>query len=106
MLIIDQKRILEIFKNFNSLAFDFIFRSCLSILCQQEYKIQYQYNNHSYGFGVLLDLGRLAAGTFLFFSESDSESLSSLESSDESPLVLVSGFLATFLAGSSFELLA
>ena len=64
--------------------------------------IQYQYKNHSYGLGVPLVLGRLAAGTFLFFSESESESLSSLESSDESPLVLVSGFFA----GSSFELLA
>ena len=59
--------------------------------------------NHSYGFGVPFVLGRLTAGTFLFFSESESESLSSLESSDESPfLVLVSGFFA----GSSFELLA
>ena len=61
--------------------------------------IQHQYKNHSYGFGVPLVLGRLAAGTF---SESESESLSSLESSDESSLVLVSGFFA----GSSFELLA
>ena len=79
------------------------------IICygfHQGYKIQYKYKksakNHSYGFGVPLVLGRLAAGTFLFFSESESESLSSLESSDESPFVLVSGCLA----GSSFELLA
>ena len=32
MLIIDQKNIFQIFKNFNSLAFDFLFRSCLNIL--------------------------------------------------------------------------
>ena len=33
MLIIDEKNILKILKNFNSLAFHFLFRSCLSILC-------------------------------------------------------------------------
>ena len=32
MLIIDQKNILWIFNNFNSLAFDFLFRFCLSKL--------------------------------------------------------------------------
>ena len=32
MLIIDQKNILKFFENFNSLAFHFLFRSCLSTL--------------------------------------------------------------------------
>ena len=64
-------------------------------------QVWYQDKSYSYGLGVPLVLGRLAADTFLFFSESESESLSSLESSVSS-LVLV----FAFFAGSSFELLA